>query len=178
MSEETPEFSYIIRRDTMGRTEWPVRISAAPDERAALAKRFGFAALDELRAEFSVEAEGDVLMATGQIYARLAQPCIATGEPVPEEVSEDFNIRFVPEEKAEQDATADTPVEIELDADECDTLSYTDGRIDMGEAIAETLALAINPYPRSPQADNYLRESGVLTEEQAGPFAALAALKS
>ena len=41
----------------------------------------------------------------------------------------------------------------------------------------ETMALAMTPYPRSPQADTALKEAGVLSEEQAGPFAALLALK-
>ena len=49
--------------------------------------------------------------------------------------------------------------------------------IDIGEAVAETMALAMTPYPRSAEADAYLREAGVLTEEQASPFAVLQSLK-
>lgn len=172
---ETPEFSYIVRRDSIGRTDWPVEIRAGADERSALARRFGFSALEDLTARFTVETDGTALVAKGRIQARLAQPCIATGEPVPEDIAEDFTIRFVPEE---EEILPDDPLaEIELDAQECDTLTYRDGRIDMGEAIAETLALAVDPYPRGPGAEQALRDAGVLSEEQAGPFAALAALK-
>jgi len=39
------------------------------------------------------------------------------------------------------------------------------------------VALAMTPYPRSPEADSILREAGVLSEEQASPFAALLSLK-
>ena len=42
---------------------------------------------------------------------------------------------------------------------------------------ADTLALSLNPYPRSAGADAALREAGVLTEEQTSPFAVLAKLK-
>ena len=41
--------------------------------------------------------------------------------------------------------------------------------IDLGAALADTLALALDPYPRSPSAEAALKEAGVLSEEQAGP---------
>lgn len=174
MSGTAPEFSRIIRLDAIGRMQWPQHAEAGEAERMGLARRFGFSALERLAADYSLTREGNVVMAAGSIEARLSQPCIATGEPVEEEVREDFAIRFIPEE---EETAAEPGEEMELDAGECDTLPYTGGRIDMGEAIAETLALAVNPYPRSANAEEYLREAGVLTEEQAGPFAALAALK-
>jgi hypothetical protein len=43
--------------------------------------------------------------------------------------------------------------------------------------VADELSLALDPYPRSAGAEDALRDAGVLSEEQAGPFAALAALK-
>ena len=51
------------------------------------------------------------------------------------------------------------------------------GSVDLGEAAAETMALALDPYPRAPEAPNVLREAGVLSEEEAGPFGALAGLR-
>ncbi len=38
-------------------------------------------------------------------------------------------------------------------------------------------ALSLDPYPRSAGAEGALKEAGVMTEEQASPFAALAQLK-
>jgi len=49
--------------------------------------------------------------------------------------------------------------------------------IDLGSAIADTLSLALDPYPRSAGAEAALKEAGVLTEAEAGPFAALAKLR-
>ena len=160
MSAGGPEFCRFVRLDEIGRMEWPAHVSATSDERAALARRFGFSALDRLEASYTMTREGTVID--------------ATGEPVPETVNEPFVIRFVPDDGEHASARDE---ELELDAGECDMVTYSGGRIDMGEAIAETLALAANPYPRSAAADTYLREAGVLTEDQAGPFAALAALK-
>jgi hypothetical protein len=80
-------------------------------------------------------------------------------------------VRFVP------DAYAGTPdEEFELSAEDCDTLPL-EGRIDLGELAAETLALALDPYPRWEGADA-VAEQGMLADEfDAGPFAGLKALK-
>jgi uncharacterized metal-binding protein YceD (DUF177 family) len=55
---------------------------------------------------------------------------------------------------------------------------YDGAAIDLGTAIADTLALSLDPYPRSASADAALKEAGVLSEEQASPFAVLAKLKT
>ena len=101
------------------------------------------------------------------------QRCIATGEPVAETIDTPFAIRFLREE--DEIASGD---EMELDADEVDTVSFSGESIDMGEAVAETLALSVDPYPRRPDADEWLRKMGVMNEEQASPFAMLAKLKA
>jgi uncharacterized protein YutE (UPF0331/DUF86 family) len=54
---------------------------------------------------------------------------------------------------------------------------YTDGAIDLGEAVAQTMALALDPFPRSTNAEAALREAGVISEEEAGPFGALKGLR-
>jgi uncharacterized metal-binding protein YceD (DUF177 family) len=79
---------------------------------------------------------------------------------------------FVPEPSA---GAADE--EIELGEADCDTVFHDGAAIDLGSALADTLALSLDPYPRSAGADAALKEAGVLTEEQASPFAALAKLK-
>ena len=52
----------------------------------------------------------------------------------------------------------------------------TRGAIDLGEVAAETMALALAPFPRGPGADAALKQAGVLSEGEAGPFGALAGL--
>ena len=66
---------------------------------------------------------------------------------------------------------------MELAEGELDEIDYEGSAVDLGEAAAQTLALALDPFPRSPTADEKLRAAGVIGEEEAGPFAALKALK-
>lgn len=166
----TPEFSRPQRLDAIGAGEHRVEISADAGERAALAKRFGLIAIDRLDAVMTVQRDATGVVARGQLKGAVVQACSVTGDPVPAQVDEAFAIRFLPESTVEGD-------EIELSDEECDTVFYTGGAIDLGEAAAETLALALDPFPRSPGAEAALRDAGVLGEDETGPFAALAKLK-
>lgn len=169
---QAPEFSRPIRAEQVKRMTGESHIEADESERAVLAQRFGLSALDRLEADFSLSEEDGAILARGRVRASLAQPCVATGEPVAETIDTDFALRFV----VEGDALPEGE-ELELDAQDVDTIGYDGQQIDMGEAVAETMALAMTPFPRSPDADAYLKEAGVLSEEQASPFAALLALK-
>lgn len=167
-----PEFSRLVRVDQLGRHAGSTAIVADAAERDALARRFSLLALDLLEADYSFAEEDGAIIARGHVKARLAQPCVATGVPVAETVDTDFLLRFIAE-----DGDGSEDEELELDAEDCDTIGYSGNVIDIGEAVAETVALAMTPYPRSPESDAHLRDAGVLTEEQASPFAALLSLK-
>ncbi len=166
-----PEFSRVVRLDELGRHADKVTITASADERAGLARRFGLLALDRLEADYKLSQDGGTIMAHGRVRAALAQPCVATGGPVPEKIDSPFTLRFVREAGVVPEGE-----ELELDADDCDTIGYEGDAIDIGEAVAETMALAMAPYPRAPNADAVLKAAGVLSEdEQASPFARLLA---
>lgn len=166
-----PEFSRAERVDMIGANERMVEIEAKPEERAALARRFGLEAIDRLTAHFALRREAAGIVARGAVSAAVVQACVVTGEPVPAEIDEAVALRFV----AEHETSGE---EIELSEDALDVLTYQGGAIDLGEAAAETMALALDPYPRCPTAIDALREAGVLSEEDAGPFGALAGLKA
>ncbi len=146
-------------------------LQADEAERAAIAERLQLPSLDRFEAHVALSRDGERVEAQGRIRARLEQSCVATGEPVAANIDEPFRLRFLPEPRASADE------EIELSEDDCDTVFHDGSTIDLGGALADTLALALDPYPRSPGADAALREAGVLTEEQASPFAVLAKLK-
>lgn len=148
-----------------------LELIADKSERRAIAERLALASLDRLEASVVLERNGALVRATGRIRASLEQACVATGEPVRETVDEPFELVFLPEPEASR-----PDEEIELSEGECDTVFYEGGSIDLGSAVADTLALTIDPYPRSEGADAALKQAGVLSEEQAGPFAALAKL--
>jgi uncharacterized metal-binding protein YceD (DUF177 family) len=150
------------------------RIDLAADEaeRSNVAKRLGLQSLERLDAHVTLNREGDLVRARGRLRASLEQSCVASGEPVAEHVDEPFEILFLPEPR---DGRSDD--EVELAPEDCDTVFYDGSAIDLGTAVADTLALTIDPYPRSAGAEAALKEAGVLSEEQAGPFAALARLR-
>lgn len=142
-------------------------------ERTAIAKRLDLASLDRLEAHVCLECVSrDVVRAKGRLLASLEQSCVVTGEPVAAHVDEPFALIFVPEPR---DAAPDE--EIELGEVDLDVVFHDGTAFDLGGALADTLALSVDPYPRSAGADAALREAGVLTEEQASPFAVLAKLK-
>ena len=150
------------------------RIDLVADEieRDRIAERLGLRALSRLEAHATLSREGKCIRSEGRIRASLEQSCVATGEPVAEHVDEAFELLFVP---APAEGRHDE--EVELGAEDCDVVFYDGGSIDLGTAVADTLALTIDPYPRSAQADIALKEAGVLSEAEAGPFAALAKLR-
>ena len=99
------------------------------------------------------------------------QNCVISGDPVPAYVDEAFEIAFLPEPEV-----ARSEEEIELDPADCDVVFHDGSTIDLGSAIADTLALGLPAYPRSPGAEAALKEAGILSEAEASPFAALAKL--
>ena len=167
-----PEFSRPVRVETLGATARAMSIGANEEERAALAKRFGLPAIASLAADAELVVRGGDVIATGTLKAQVTQSCVATGEPVPEEVEEEFQIAFRP-----HPAGSHPDEEIELSEGELDVVFYDGGSVDLGEAVAETLSLALNPYPRSPEAEAALREAGVKSEEEAKGASPLAGLK-
>ena len=159
-------------RLALGRLRDGERIDLAADEaeRRAIAERLDLSSLERLEAHACLALDGERVRATGRVAASLEQRCVVTGEPVAAYLDEPFEIAFVPEPVAGDD-------EIELRPEDCDLVFHDGTAIDLGSAIADTLALALDPYPRSASAEAALREAGVLNEEEAGPFAALAQLK-
>jgi uncharacterized metal-binding protein YceD (DUF177 family) len=147
-------------------------IVADEEERAAVADRLGLLSLDRFEAHAMLSRDGQAIRAAGRLKASLEQACVATGDPVPAHLDEAFELRFVPEPKG---GKADD--EIELGESDLDTIFHDGSAIDLGGAVTDTLALTLDPYPRSAGADAALKEAGVMTEEDASPFAALAGLK-
>jgi len=149
-----------------------IDLNADAAECAAIADRLGLLSLDRFDAHAVLSREDGKIRATGRLKASLAQSCIATGDRVPAHIDECFEILFLPEPKAGR-----PDEEHELAADDLDTMFHDGSAIELGSAIVDSLALSLDPYPRSAGADAALKEAGVLSEEDAGPFAALAALK-
>ncbi len=188
-----PEFSRLVEVDAIlhsGRVERSIR--ADGEELDRLAIRLGIDRLHRLAATATVSASGQgrFLTVEGQVTAVMERGCVVTLEPFETTMEEPFRVVFdrAPEKSADESA-------IDLNADDPDAPEPLEGRaIDLGELVAQQLALAIDPFPRAPGADLAeelgsvsgsvtLNDTRSIEEWVAGeapednPFAALARLK-
>lgn len=163
-----PEFSRPVDRRQI--TAAPLRLEASAEERKKLAGRFGLVSVDRLEAEVELIPDGEVINARGRLSAAIVQSCAVSGDDLPARIEEPLSLRFVPDVPIEEE-------EIELEESQLDEIPYTGTVIDVGEAVAQTLALAIDPYAVGPNAEQARQEAGLGDQAASGPFAALAALK-
>jgi hypothetical protein len=179
VSEESDpvEFPRCIKIDEIGTGDSSHVIEANEQERAALAKRFDLLRLNELCANIALCRHPKGIMAKGRFTAKFDQTCIASNEALSDSIDDAIEVLFAPL-SAQQPAN---DAEIELAVDDCDMMTH-DGRVvDIGEAVAQSLGLTMNPYPRSSDAEQRLRDAGVKRDDDViapdGPFAALSAIK-
>jgi uncharacterized metal-binding protein YceD (DUF177 family) len=167
------EFSRIVKLNTLGSAKQSAHYSATPEECAALATRFGLLGIETLSADVKMDQLKNVVSVKGQLTAKLTQACVASGGPLPVTVAEPMTIKFVPPSAYDPDA------EIELDAEDCDTVEHDGLSIDIGEAIAQSLSLALDPFPRAKDAGKNLKAAGVVSEGEVtnSAFAGLSALR-
>ena len=139
----TPEFHRPLRWGLVGPAGRQERLEAAPAECAALAARFGIPAVRALSATLSLRPDSDgAIRAEGLVEAEVTQACVVSLEPVDQRVSAPMVLRFLPPGLA-PDEDPESPDEIETDGE----------TFDLGEAVAEQLALSLDPYPRRPEAE-------------------------
>lgn len=149
-AEPHPEFSRPIRADQVGRGPRRRRIEATPAECARLARRLGVAELKRLTAELALQrGAGGRIELTGEFEAELVQLCVVSLEPVPARIAERFSFELVEPPPGGEPEVVETV--IALDAGEPPE-PIRDGVIDLGEAVVQQLAVAIDPYPRAPDA--------------------------
>ena len=138
-----------------------VTVQASPAELAALAGRLAIPAVLELTCSFALRpAPGCVIEATGLLRARVVRTCVISIEDFEARVEEVFSLHFVP-----AGTETDDP-----DPESVDESPYDGDVLDLGEAAAEQLALALDPYPRAPGAELPEQQD---SEAAAHPFAAL-----
>lgn len=172
------EFSRPIAADQIGPQETEREIVANAAERERLAKRFGLLALERLSAVLHLtRGRSGVIEVRGRFEAAVVQACVVTLEPVTARLNESFTVAFGTGARA---TPAVGEVVIGLDEDDPPE-ELLDGRIDLGETVAQQLAVALDPYPRAPGAGEAFESSesgGHGAGSGASPFAALDRLRS
>lgn len=166
----TTEFSRLVELERLGADESVYEIVASPTERTALAQRFGLLRLNALSAHVSLRRVhgGVAVRVRGEINAEVIQTCVVTLAPVPSRLRESFALLLV----AGDESTRDVVVGLDDESEE----PLPPGPLDIGEMVAQHLALALPQYPRAPDAavDRRWSDAGITRET---PFAPLAKLK-
>jgi uncharacterized metal-binding protein YceD (DUF177 family) len=166
----------------------PVIVAQIPDTglhrdiEADRAVRDAMAEVAGLREILSASASLDVtpksggrVHVAGHVRARIGQTCVVTLEPIENDIDEPIDLIFAPPEQIPQladlvDEAADSDVEIP-DPPE----PIVNGVIDLGRLATDALFLAIDPYPRRPDA--FFEPPVVAADPEDHPFAALKALQ-
>jgi len=166
-----PEFSRPIDVTRIGSVETVQEIRATPAECSALARRFGLLGIARLEARLRLRRAhaGTQLHLAGHLTADVTQACVVSLEPVENHVEGDFTVVY-------GDLAEDADVSVDVD-DESAVEPFPTGPLDVGETVAQELALALDPYPHAPGA---VLESGAAPEsagsERPNPFSVLANL--
>jgi uncharacterized metal-binding protein YceD (DUF177 family) len=175
MTETNPEFSRIVLVDQVPSRGMEMPIEANAAECAALARRFDLRSIEALSARLHLKAMagGTIFRVGGHISARVVQTCVVTLEPIPATVEEDFDMTFGGQEDDDEGG------ELDLSFDDTDPPEpLADGGIDVGEAVAEHLALALDPFPRKAGAAFIEPPEAPIEEaEKPNPFAVLEQLR-
>ena len=113
-------------------------VSAEAGERAAIALRIGVEELRSLEASVAVERSGrggDVTL-RGELTATVAQKSVTSGDLIVSDVTAPIDFWVVVSDG-----------ESDIDDDDRDVVETSDGMVDLGEIVVQTLSLEVDPYP-------------------------------
>ena len=159
-----PEFSRPLQTDRVPKAGSTDKLAADPRELQALAKRMKIPAIHSLTAEIRATPwRGGGVKLEGHLTADIEQVSVISLEAFRETVSIPLARYFLP------------PGAVVENEGEDDADSIQGGIIDLGEVVAETLALDLDPYPRKPgEAFAEHVEDDAAPGESQSPFAVLA----
>lgn len=144
------EFSCLVPVDQIGKDEMAYDLAADAEARQAVAERFGLLELKRLTAKVRLRRVrgGAMLRVSGHFEADVVQRCVITLAPVESHVAEPISLLYcLAPEPVEPGAAVVVEVEDE-DAPE----PIGPGGLDLGEAVAQQLAVSIDAYPRARDA--------------------------
>ncbi|QYO78151.1 YceD family protein [Devosia salina] len=170
-----PIFDAVVRIDKLPAAGRSVSVEADEATREAIAKVMKILSVERFSAHLTVVPLRGGLRAQGHLDAAVTQSSVVSFEPVAETISEDIDRVFLPAPRDSQQPTPGSEVFVDLESD--DFPDHIDGpEVDLSALLLETLALALDSYPRL--EGESLDNIGVsLDEAEPGPFAKLARLK-
>ncbi len=157
----TAELTRLVSLSKIGASGLAIVVRATAEECAALAVRMAIPAIRALECYFNLVADEDgaKIYAHGRLRTVATRVCVVSAEDFETLIEDEFDICFVPSGQERDDP----------DPDLIDELPYEAGSLDLGEATAEQLALALDPYPRMDGAVMPWTDDG----SDASPFSVL-----
>jgi uncharacterized metal-binding protein YceD (DUF177 family) len=156
----TLEFHRPLSLERIGPQGLDLTVEATSAECAALAVRMNLPAVVAVSCAFHLIHDGrDVVLARGSLRAKVTQTCVVSLDDFDAPVEEVFQVCFVPAGHETDD----------MDPESDDEIPFEGNVIDLGEAAAEQLGLALDPYPRMPGVEM----PAIDDESEQQPFAAL-----
>ena len=154
-----------------------VERSASPEERERIAQALDLVACSALTAHYTIAPRGDGhFRLAGTLKAQIEQTCVVTLEQLTNEVADDFSVDYWPETEIPEPTSRVIDVH-----DEADLEPIVAGCIKVGRVVFQSLAGAIDLFPRKPgvtfeASEGAAQSSKIGTSDH--PFAALAKAKS
>jgi hypothetical protein len=171
---EAPEWNHAVQ--DIPESGLQVERAASPEECEGIARALDLIACSRLTARYAISPRGEGhFRLTGTLKAQIQQSCVVTLEPLTNEVEESFSVDYWPE--TEIPAPTSGVVDVH---DEPDLEPIVAGRLKVGRVVFESLASAIDLFPRKPGAAFEAPETSADSNganKSDGPFAALSRIK-
>ena len=151
-------------------------LDADEAQRKAMAEIAGVREVVSAHASLEITPKsGGRFHVAGNVRARVGQTCVVTLDPIETDIDEPIDLMFAPSEQVP--ALSDLADDATEGGDAVDPPEPIEGGvIDLGRLATDALFLAIDPYPRKPDAVFDLETTPPDPEDH--PFAALKALKA
>jgi hypothetical protein len=150
-----------------------VERAASQQEREAIARTLEVLSCRSLMARYTVLPKGrGNVQVSGTVEAEVEQSCVVTLEPLLNRVADSFSADFWPETDMPEPGSGAVDMH-----DAPDLEPIVAGRIEIGRVVFETLAGAIDLFPRKPGVAFEPPEGGDADRPES-PFAALAKMKN
>jgi hypothetical protein len=148
-------FAYEVKVSHVSANPITVRIAADTADLKRLARQWGVPKVLKFEAELSLGRwKRDGVRVKGHVSSEIVQDCVVTLDPVQQQIEEDVEAVFLPENSRLAQRAVDGNGEMFLDPDGPDLPELFSGdSIDVGAVAAEFAALSIDEYPRKPGLD-------------------------
>lgn len=182
MSNEQIEFlsDTVVNLDRLPNLGRRLKIQADAEQLHLISKAANVISVGRFAADLHIVRVKGGVQVTGRLTAESTQPCVVSLEPVHQRIDEELNRVFMPNPSNTQtDSTQENAPGSEsyIDLSDEDLPDYYEGALlDLGDFLLESFAMAIELYPRAPDAKMTTELKGD-DPAKLSPFAVLKQMK-